>query len=81
MTVGDQLHQTLTSLEGAKTNLEKFALSTNDKQAQKMYNQAAQQVKGVANQLQGRVNYVEQEEPAYNKRTGATNKAQNKNQQ
>ncbi|GAB6139134.1 DUF1657 domain-containing protein [Halanaerobaculum tunisiense] len=76
MTVGDQLHQTLTSVEGAKSNLESFALSTNDQQAQQMYNQLAQDLENVTNQLENRVNYVEQEEPSYKARQTEQQKQQ-----
>ncbi|GAB6098321.1 DUF1657 domain-containing protein [Halanaerocella petrolearia] len=68
MTVGNQLHQTLTSLEGAKSDLESYALSTNDKQAEQMYNQLAQDIQNTAKQLENRVNYVEQEEPSFKAR-------------
>ncbi|MGM0472145.1 MAG: DUF1657 domain-containing protein [Bacillota bacterium] len=65
MTVGKSLHQTLTSLEGAKSDYEQFAQATDDQQAQKMFQQDAQQLNTVISNLRNRVNYVEQEEPQY----------------
>jgi exonuclease VII large subunit len=68
MTVGKDLHQTLTSLEDAKSDLENYALNTDNNQAQDMYNQCAQQVDQAAQQLRDRVNAVEEEEPQYKSR-------------
>ncbi len=68
MTVGDELHKTLTNLEGAKSNLESFALDTNDTQAENLYNSCAQDLEQLTQQLEQRVNYVEQEEPQYKTR-------------
>lgn len=71
MTVGDKLHQTLSSLESAKAQLETFGLETKDKQAQQMYNSCASQLEQVVSQLKGRVNYVEGQEPQYKVRQQA----------
>ncbi len=65
MTVGDKMHQTLASLEGAAANLKTFALETNDQNAKQMYNDLSGQVETISNSLKGRVNYVEQQEPQY----------------
>ncbi len=76
MTVGDDLHKTLTSLEGAKSNLESFALDTNDTQAEQLYNSCAQELEQLTQQLEQRVNYVEQEEPQYKVRQNSQNNQQ-----
>ncbi len=68
MTVGNKLHQTLTTLEGAKANLESFALETDNTNAQNVYNKCAQDIQNVAQQLESRVNQVEQEEPQFKAR-------------
>lgn len=68
MTVGKDLHQTLSNLEGAKSELENFALNTEDQQAQTIYNQCAQQIENVSQQLENRTNYVEDQEPQYKSR-------------
>jgi len=65
MTVGQDLHQALNGLEGARVTLEGFAQSTQDKMAQDMYNKQAQQVANVVNELRNRVNYVESQEPQF----------------
>lgn len=65
MTVGEKMHQTLASLEGAAANLKTFALETQDKNAQQMFNDMSGQVENICNSLKGRVNYIEEQEPAY----------------
>ncbi|MTI59348.1 MAG: DUF1657 domain-containing protein [Firmicutes bacterium] len=65
MSVGKQLHQTLASLRGAKADMETYALSTEDKNAQKMYTDYGQQLENLINGFEGRVNYVEEQEPQY----------------
>lgn len=82
LTVGDKLHQTLSSLESAKAQLETFGLETKDKQAQQMYNTLSSQLNQVVSQLKGRVNYVEGQEPQYKVRQQANQQAtQQTNQQ
>ena len=65
MTVGQKMHVTLASLEGAKATMETFALETQDKNAQKQFNDYAAQLENIAQGLKGRVNYIEQQEPQY----------------
>ncbi len=65
MTVGDKMHQTLASLEGAAANLKTFALETQDKNAQQMFNDLSGQVSTICTSLKGRVNYIEQQEPQF----------------
>lgn len=45
--------------------METYALETEDKNAQKMYSDGAQQLEQIVNSLAGRTNYVEQQEPQY----------------
>jgi hypothetical protein len=59
------MHQTLASLEGAAANLKTFALETQDKTAQQMFNDLGGQVENICTSLKGRVNYIEQQEPQY----------------
>ncbi len=66
MTIGKKLHQTLASLRSAKADMETFSLSTEDKNAQKMYSDFENQLDSMINSFAGRVNYVEQQEPQYN---------------
>lgn len=65
MTVGNKLHQTLTSLESVKSSYESFAQDTDDKLAQQMFQSGAQQLDSLITDLRNRVNYVEQQEPQY----------------
>lgn len=65
MTVGQKMHQTLSSLEGAAANLKTFALETQDKTAQQMFNDLSGQLENICTSLKGRVNYIEQQEPQY----------------
>lgn len=77
MTVGQNLHQSLTSLKAEQANLESFALETQNQQAQQTYTQCANQLEQVVQNLENRVNYVESEEPQYKVRE----QMQNQNQQ
>ncbi|MFD1415418.1 DUF1657 domain-containing protein [Oceanobacillus jeddahense] len=65
MTVGTQVQQTIAGLKSAQASLEQFALQTDNKQAQQLYKNAAQQTQGVLDQLEPRVQQVMQEEPQY----------------
>lgn len=65
MTVDQKMHQTLSSLEGAAANLKTFALDTQDTNAQQLFNSLSQQIENICRQLEGRVNYIEQQEPQY----------------
>lgn len=65
MTIGQKMHQTLASLEGAASNLKTFALDTQDKNVQQMFNNLSGQVENICTALKGRVNYIEQQEPQY----------------
>lgn len=65
MTIGIQMHQTLTSLEGAVADLKTYALQTEDKNAKKQFTDYANQLDSIAQGLKGRVNYLESQEPQY----------------
>lgn len=65
MTVGQKMHQTLAGLEGTAANLKTFALETQDKNAQQMFNNLSGQVEDIYNTLKSRVNYIESQEPQY----------------
>ncbi|MTI82905.1 MAG: DUF1657 domain-containing protein [Firmicutes bacterium] len=65
MTVGTKMHQTLASLEGAAANIKTFALDTQDKTAKDMFTNLSQQLDGINQQLRGRLNYIEEQEPQY----------------
>lgn len=65
MTIGEKMHQTLATLEGAASNLQTFALDTQDQTAKKMFIDLNKQLEGICQALKGRVNYIEQQEPQY----------------
>ncbi|SJZ32617.1 DUF1657 domain-containing protein [Selenihalanaerobacter shriftii] len=65
MTVGQNLHQSLTALESEKANMESYALQTQDQMAQQMFNNCANQLDQVVQDLKNRTNYVEGEEPQF----------------
>lgn len=68
MTVGKKLHQTITTLRQCKANMESFAMETDDQNAQQLYSDGAQQLDQVLNSIEGRTNYVEDEEPQFKTR-------------
>lgn len=65
MTVGTKMHQTLASLESVAANMKTFALETENKAAQQMYAQYAQQLDTIHQGLKARCDFIEQEEPQY----------------
>ena len=65
MTIGTKMHTTLATLEGAKANLQTFALDTEDKTAKQMFAQYANQLESICQGLSSRCNYIEQQEPQY----------------
>ncbi|WP_407268191.1 DUF1657 domain-containing protein [Radiobacillus sp. PE A8.2] len=65
MTVATQVKQTLAGLKSAQASFETFALQTENKQAKKMYQNAAQQTETILQSLEPRVQQIENEEPQY----------------
>ncbi|ATO51711.1 MULTISPECIES: DUF1657 domain-containing protein [Brevibacillus] len=65
MTVASSVKQTLASLKSAQANLETFALSTQNKKAKQAFTQSAEQAQTIIDQLESRVQQLEQEEPQY----------------
>jgi crotonobetainyl-CoA:carnitine CoA-transferase CaiB-like acyl-CoA transferase len=66
MTVGTKIQQTIASAESVAANLRSFSLDTNNQQAKQMFNQLAQNVDTVVQQLKNREQEVMSEEPQYN---------------
>lgn len=66
MTIGQKMMQTLASIEGAAANVRTFALDTQDKNAQQMFNDLGGQLDNVCDALRGRANYIQDQEPQYN---------------
>lgn len=65
MTVGTQVKQTIAGLKSAQASFEQFALQTENKQAQQIYQQAAQQTQAILDSVEPRIQQIEQEEPQY----------------
>jgi len=65
MTVGTQMQQTVASCESALASLKSFALETNDQNAKQMFQQMAQQQQTIVDNLNTRLQYIQQEEPQY----------------
>ena len=65
MTVINDVKTALASLKSVQASLETFALSTENKEAKQLYEQAAEQTQSIVNSLHTRVDEMEQEEPQY----------------
>jgi len=66
MTVGTQVKQALVSLKSAQASFETFALATDNQNAKKLYQDAAQQTQTVLDSLEPRLQEILSEEPQYN---------------
>lgn len=77
MTVGEKIHQALTTAEGLRSQIEMFGHDTSDKLAKNEFYQMAQTLEQqLLPKLRQRVNYVEQQEPSYQVKNQAQQKAQ-----
>ncbi len=65
MTVGTQMQQTVASCESALASLKSFALETDDQNAKQMFQQLAEQQQTIVENLNTRLQYIQQEEPQY----------------
>ncbi len=65
MTVGTQMQQTVASSESVLASLKSFALETNDQNAKQMFQQLAEQQQSIVENLNTRLQYIQQEEPQY----------------
>ncbi|ULL15422.1 DUF1657 domain-containing protein [Paenibacillus sp. H1-7] len=65
MTVASNVKTTLASLKSAQASLETFALSTQNQEAKQVFEQAAKTTQSVVDQISGRVQQLENEEPQY----------------
>jgi len=67
MTVGTQMQQAIATVQNAAATMKTFALETQDQQAKKSFEQLAQTFDSALDQLKGREQYIEQQEPQYKK--------------
>jgi len=65
MTVGTQMQQAIATVQNAAATMKTFALETQDQQAKKSFEQLAQTFDSALNELNGREQYIEQQEPQY----------------
>ncbi|AZS16028.1 DUF1657 domain-containing protein [Paenibacillus lutimineralis] len=65
MTVASQVKTTVASLKSAQASFETFALSTQNQEAKQLFTNAAQQTQQIVDQVNSRVQQLEQEEPQY----------------
>lgn len=65
MTVGTQMQQTISSCESALASLKSFALETQDQNVKQMFQQLAEQQQTIVENLNNRLEYIQQEEPQY----------------
>jgi hypothetical protein len=65
MTIGTKMQQTIASAQSVLASLKSFALETQDQSAKQMYNTLAQSQQSIVDQLNSRLQYMQQEEPQY----------------
>ncbi|WP_099191309.1 DUF1657 domain-containing protein [Tepidibacter mesophilus] len=65
MSTINKLEQALAGAKGLASQFKTFSLDTDDQNAKQMFNQLSQNAEDMAQQLQGRVEYVKNEEPQY----------------
>ncbi len=66
MTVITQVKQTLAGLKSAQASLETFSLGTDNQEAKKLYQDAANQTQAIIDSIEPRLQQIQQEEPQYN---------------
>lgn len=65
MTVASQVKTCVASLKSAQASLETFALSTQNQEAKQLFADCASQTAQIVQQVQSRVQQLENEEPQY----------------
>lgn len=65
MTISSDVKTCVASLKSAQASLEQFALSTQNQEAKSLFENAAKSTQQVINQLENRVQQIEQQEPQY----------------
>jgi hypothetical protein len=65
MTVGTQMKQAIATVQSAAASMKTFSLETQDQQAKQTFEQLAQTFDDALNQLQGREQYIQGQEPQY----------------
>ncbi len=65
MTVISDVKQTIAGLKSAQASLETFSLGTDNQQAKKLYSDAAQQTQSIIDNIEPRLQQIQDEEPQY----------------
>jgi len=65
VTISSDVKTCLASLKSAQASLEQFALSTQNQEAKSLFENAAKNTQQVVNQVESRVQQIEQQEPQY----------------
>lgn len=65
MTVETEMQQAIASIQSAAATMKTFALETQDEQVKQTFRQIADNLENALMQLQGRQQYIEQQEPQY----------------
>lgn len=65
MTIANKVRQTLSSLIGAQSSLQMFAVQSTDGKAKMIFEQAAEEIQPIIQSLKERLKQMETEEPQY----------------
>jgi len=65
MTISSDVKTCLASLKSAQASLEQFALGTQNQEAKSLFETAAKTTQQVVQQVESRVQQIEQQEPQY----------------
>ena len=65
MTVGTQMQQAVATVQSASAMMKTFSLETEDQQAKQTFEQLAQTFDSALTELQGREQYIKDQEPQY----------------
>lgn len=65
MTVGTQMEQVIANSESVLASLKIFALETQDQNVKQMFQNITKQQQDVVDNLQARLQYIQEEEPQY----------------
>lgn len=65
MTIGTQMQQAIATVQSAAAQMKTFSLETQDQQAKKTFEQLAQTFDSALNELKGREQYIQKQEPQY----------------
>ena len=65
MTIASDVKTCLASLKSAQASLEQFALGTQNQEAKSLFENAAKSTHQIVQQVEGRVQQIEQQEPQF----------------